>query len=50
MPRAQWIYWDLGFLIWGAAMLVGGWALWRAGRRETASAHYAAVVRPPEAP
>ena len=36
VPRAQWVYWDIGFLIWGAAMLVGGWALWRAGRRETA--------------
>ena len=35
-PREQWIYWDIGFLVWGAAMLVGGWALWRAGRRETA--------------
>lgn len=29
VPRAQWIWWDLGFLLWGAAMLAGGWALWR---------------------
>jgi uncharacterized membrane protein len=36
VPREQWIYWDIGFLVWGAAMLVGGWALWRAGKRETA--------------
>ncbi len=35
VPRDQWIYWDLGFLIWGVAMLVGGWFLLRAGRRET---------------
>ncbi len=28
-PRAHWIWWDLGFLAWGAAMLLGGWALWR---------------------
>ena len=35
VPRNQWIYWDLGFLIWGAAMLAGGSALVRAGRRET---------------
>jgi uncharacterized membrane protein len=21
VPREQWIYWDIGFLIWGAAML-----------------------------
>ena len=34
-PREQWIYWDMGFLAWGAAMLVGGWLLLRAGRRET---------------
>lgn len=35
-PRDQWIYWDVGFLIWGAAMLVGGWLLHRAGLRRTA--------------
>ncbi len=29
VPRDQWIWWDLGFLAWGAAMLGGGWALWR---------------------
>ena len=33
VPRAQWIWWDLGFLAWGAAMLAGGYALWRGGRR-----------------
>ena len=38
VPRDQWIAWDLGFLIWGAAMLVGGWLLWRTGQHETASA------------
>ena len=27
--------WDLAFLIWGAAMLVGGWLLARAGDRES---------------
>lgn len=36
VPRAQWIYWDVGFLIWGAVMLTGGWFLWKAGKRETA--------------
>src|SRR3954469_20943676 len=35
VPRHQWIWWDLGFLIWGAAMLVGGWFLLRRGRQET---------------
>lgn len=37
VPQAQWIYWDLGFLAWGAAMLIGGWLLLRSGRQETAS-------------
>jgi len=36
-PREQWIYWDIGFLAWGAAMLIGGWLLLRAGQRETRS-------------
>ena len=34
---ALWIWWDVGFLIWGVAMLSGGWALLRRGQRETAS-------------
>lgn len=38
VSREQWIYWDIAFLVWGAAMLIGGWLLLRAGRRETASA------------
>lgn len=29
VPPEQWIYWDLGFLLWGAAMIVGGWWLLR---------------------
>jgi uncharacterized membrane protein len=41
-PNQPW--WDLGFLIWGAIMLVGGLLLTRAGnrdsRRQTASAEY----------
>lgn len=36
-PREQWIYWDIGFLAWGGAMLVVGWLLLRAGQRETIS-------------
>jgi uncharacterized membrane protein len=27
-PREQWIWWDIAFLLWGAAMIVGGWRLW----------------------
>lgn len=34
-PPAQRIYWDLGFLAWGVAMLLGGWWLLRIGRGET---------------
>ena len=34
VPRNQWIYWDIGFLVWGAAMLAGGWALYRSGKRD----------------
>lgn len=32
VPPAQWIYWDIGFLLWGLAMLVGGWLLLRRAR------------------
>jgi len=35
VPREQWMYWDLGFIAWGAAMLLIGWLLLRAGERET---------------
>lgn len=31
VARGQWKWWDLGFLLGGAAMLAGGWALARAG-------------------
>lgn len=34
VPERQWIWWDLGFLLWGAAMLVGGWFLARFGERK----------------
>jgi uncharacterized membrane protein len=33
-PREQWLLWDLGFLAWGAIMLIGGWFLARAGEAE----------------
>jgi len=31
---AQWIYWDLGFLLWGAVMLIGGWFLLKTGEEQ----------------
>lgn len=37
VPPNQWIYWDLGFLAWGALMLAGGWSLLQAGKRDTAA-------------
>ncbi|WP_186420686.1 DUF2243 domain-containing protein [Bosea sp. CS1GBMeth4] len=37
VPRTQWIYWDVAFLIWGAAMAAGGWNLLRRGKEETAA-------------
>jgi len=36
VPREHWFYWDLAFLLWGAVMMVGGWALYRAGNRAPA--------------
>ena len=35
VPREQWIYWDLAFLVWGFTMLVGGWLLLKQGQAET---------------
>jgi uncharacterized membrane protein len=32
VARSEWMYWDLGFLIWGALMLAGGWYLLRSGK------------------
>ncbi len=32
VPPEHWIYWDIAFLLWGAAMLVAGWVWFRRGR------------------
>jgi len=37
VPPDQWLYWDLGFLVWGALMLLGGWWFMRTGRQETSA-------------
>lgn len=29
VPRDQWVWWDIGFLLWGAAMAAAGAWLWR---------------------
>jgi uncharacterized membrane protein len=39
VPPAQWMYWDIVFLVWGALMLLGGWRLLRRGRQETPEPH-----------
>ena len=33
VPREHWWAWDIGFLVWGVLMLVGGLWLLRSGRR-----------------
>ena len=45
VPREQWIWWDAGFLVWGAAMVLGGSALYRSGRRTPAPASRGAAAR-----
>lgn len=32
-PRDAWIYWDIGFLAWGAGMVVIGWLMLKSARR-----------------
>jgi uncharacterized membrane protein len=34
VPSEQRIWWDIGFILWGAAMLLGGWLLVRKGEQE----------------
>ena len=38
VPASQWLYWDIGFLAWGALMLIGGWALYKSGTQQSPSA------------
>jgi uncharacterized membrane protein len=49
VPHSQWIYWDVGFLAWGAAMLVIGIQMVRAGTRQTAAAGASARGKPARA-
>ena len=37
-PTGQWIYWDVGFLVWGAAMLMVGWQLLKTGKQLSSNA------------
>jgi uncharacterized membrane protein len=38
VPPAQGLYWDIGFLVWGAAMVVAGWLMIRVGEARRRSA------------
>jgi uncharacterized membrane protein len=46
VPQTQWIYWDIGFLVWGALMLLAGWRLMQAGRQETPDPRQVSVAYP----
>jgi uncharacterized membrane protein len=35
VPDPQRLAWDIGFLVWGATMLIGGWGLVKSGQRAT---------------
>jgi uncharacterized membrane protein len=35
VPPTERVYWDIGFLLWGVAMLAGGWALYKTRSRTT---------------
>ncbi|RYH29309.1 MAG: DUF2243 domain-containing protein [Alcaligenaceae bacterium] len=41
VPRNEWLMWDLGFIAWGAAMLLAGLWLYRKGqsRQQTEAMH-----------
>lgn len=34
-PKAQWFYWDIGFLISGLLLILIGWALYRSGKSKS---------------
>ena len=36
VPPDRWVYWDVGFILWGVTMIGVGWWLLRAGKREGA--------------
>jgi uncharacterized membrane protein len=35
VPGTHWVYWDAGFLIWGAAMLAAGYFIFCRGKRQS---------------
>ncbi len=45
VPVDQRFYWDIGFVIWGAVMIIVGWLLWRSGRTETRTDQHVSHAR-----
>jgi uncharacterized membrane protein len=43
VARNMWKWWDIGFLLWGAVMLAGGWQLARSGENEEEPRNYVPV-------
>lgn len=41
VSRDQWKWWDIAFLLWGAAMLIGGFVLARRGKEQQESSRFA---------
>ena len=41
--RDRYIYWDMGFLLWGASMLAAGAWLFRSGQRQRSATRVAAA-------
>jgi uncharacterized membrane protein len=35
IPREQWHLWDIGFTLWGIAMILGGGLIFRLGKQKT---------------
>ena len=35
VPKDRWAFWDIGFTLSGAMMIIAGWLIVRAGKRET---------------
>jgi len=35
VPKDHWVFWDIGFTLSGAMMIIAGWSIVRAAKRET---------------
>lgn len=46
-PADRWAAWDFAFLLWGAAMLAGGWGIARSGERASENLARRTTTTPP---